>query len=180
MKRILISLSICIGIFGISWNSSVKACSCMEPAPVMEAVSQSDAVFLGTVKEIRDESFRRRVTVLVSESWKGVETNTVMLYTGFNDGDCGLPVTVGSRYLFYANVNENLLTSTICSRTTKDVHAEDDLQKLGEGNKNLVQLNPGSFTETTKHRRVWMTLLIAVISIVILIVVFRRKRKSQR
>lgn len=180
MKRIGILLSVFLLVWSMPLERKARACSCMELPSVSEAKEQSDAVFLGMVTDIADVNIQREVTIDVREAWKGVETKTIKIYTGFNDGDCGLPIETGESYLFYANDfsegnDDGFLTSTICTRTTAEANAMEDLKELGAGKKEFTQAEPSSSAES--HSR-WTipSILGSIVFLFILYWIISKKR----
>lgn len=153
MKRFGILLSIFLLVWSMPLERKAHACSCIELPSVSEAKEQSDAVFIGTITDITDVGIQREVTIDVREAWKGVETKTIKIYTGFNDGDCGLPIEIGESYLFYATDrsegnDDGFLTSNICTRTTAEANAMEDLKELGAGKKEFTQAEPSSSADS--------------------------------
>lgn len=158
MNKLRLFLSIFLLMGMVSTSKEVKACSCIEAPAVSEAVDQSDAVFLGTVTSIKKHASNREVTIDVKESWKGIESKTLTVYTGFNSADCGLTVDTGKNYLFYAtNSSEDagdvVLTSSICSRTATEFNASEDLKILGSGQKEFTDTKTHSHSEEEFNSR---------------------------
>lgn len=158
------------------------ACSCMELPPVSEAKEQADAVFSGEVTSIQDKGVRREVTIDIQEAWKGVERNPIKIFTGFNSGDCGLPIEIGESYLFYATdfgegEDNVFLTSTICSRTTKMAAAMQDIKELGAGKKKLIQSEPASSSDRQFYWSI-PSLLGTMVLLVIISWIVRKKRSK--
>lgn len=91
--------------------SLAQACSCSLPT-VDEAYASADAVFTGTVYDLRlvgeagnDPHGKRRaiVTFLVSASFKGDKARTVVLHTTFGGIGCdGFQFQKGKEFLVYA------------------------------------------------------------------------------
>ncbi|WP_432352372.1 hypothetical protein [Sporosarcina sp. A2] len=180
MRKLAIIFSLMIIIWSIPLEKKVRACSCVELPPVSVAKEEADAVFLGTIRDIVDEDTQRIVTINVREAWKGVETETIKVYTGFNSGDCGLPIEIGGSYLFYANdfsegEEPGFLTSTICTRTTTEMNAANDLKELGEGKKEFIQSEPSS---SSNNYNVWLFPSIGGVIVVLFILswIIRKKR----
>jgi hypothetical protein len=130
----------------------VSACSCREKPPAKEALKHSDAVFAGTVESIteaqlalsgsRYTSSWYRVVFRVSESWKGTNSTTLIVYTSTQSTACGFPFRVGSTYLVYAHETHqskltapDLLTTSVCTRTAHRSQALDDIRTFGAGAK---------------------------------------------
>jgi len=97
---------------------------------VCTAAWQVEALFSGTVLDIRSFDSRKLVTFRVDILWRttGTASATLDLETG---GDCGVPFRVGGKYLVYAaraHVRDAAYLSTgICSNTRELARAADDL-----------------------------------------------------
>ena len=130
-------LAFCAFSFALSWSQPVRACMCsISSAESMFATA--DVVFIGKViknrsaKESRpvmvmkesdtlelvkdpkwEQSFDKvqRVTLEVTEAFKGVTGNTVELVTNVYNGggSCGVHFKVGESYLVYAHRRQPLL-----------------------------------------------------------------------
>ena len=116
------------------------ACSCMMPAPPLEAMANSDAVFAGKVVRIDTQEGAItssadpiKITFEVSRVWKGEQNSAIALATARDSASCGYPFMVGEEYLVYANSSETGLTTGLCSRTMPLSTAGEDLDALGEG-----------------------------------------------
>jgi hypothetical protein len=115
-------------------------CSCAGPVSPREQFERSDAVFRGVVVKVstRREEYgpgqwllRKRVIVRVTERWKGVEGDRVVVRTGMSDADCGYPFRRGREYLIYARATrDSVLATGICTRTRQIEHAGEDLREL--------------------------------------------------
>ncbi|MGG0644817.1 hypothetical protein ABE021_12855 [Sporosarcina gallistercoris] len=179
MKKIWLSLIIFILLWGLSFENEVIACSCMELPSVTLAKDEADAVFLGKVTTIEDVGIQREVTIEVHEAWKGIDTETIRIYTGYNSGDCGLPIAIGESYLFYAtdrSEGENrFLTSTICSRTVSEANATDDLKELGLGKKEFTQTETSS-PDVSQSRWTIPVISSAFVFVILIIWSFRKKQ----
>lgn len=93
-----------------------------------------DAVFTGKVLEV-DEKYNSttKVKLSVSETWKGVNTKEVVIYTAMDSAACGVYFEKDKDYLVYAHLEDGEYTTYLCSRTTELTHAQSDLKELGEG-----------------------------------------------
>lgn len=116
-------------------------CSCVGPQDVPSAVEGAQAVFTGKVLAVRDTTVgtshgswtQRVVTLRVDRTWKGVESETVVVMTGWGGGDCGFPFERGESYLVYADGPPGeLLRTGICGRTAPLSLSAADLRALGE------------------------------------------------
>ncbi|WP_420128699.1 hypothetical protein [Longimicrobium sp.] len=76
---------------------------------------------------------QRVVTLRVDRAWKGVESETVVLMTGWGGGDCGFPFEHGKSYLVYTDGRPGELPRAgICGRTAVLSRANADIRALGE------------------------------------------------
>ena len=95
--------------------------SCIQPAPVPEAVAQAEIAFVGTVTGVANEG--RWATVSVEEIWRGPDMPPVVEVHGGgpnpSDSLADRTFTVGTRYLFFPFVDQGVLTDNICSSTAE-------------------------------------------------------------
>ena len=133
---------------------SARACSCLPAPPPKEALAKADAVFSGTVESVERSSDkstndgkesvheRFKVTVRVTESWKGTNAATLVVYTELDGAMCGYDFAKGSSYLIYAHgggVSGKDLLVSLCSRTGPLSGAKEDLQAFGTGKKSAAR-----------------------------------------
>src|SRR5260221_7184410 len=135
-----------IGI--LCFNPQAATASCIEPGDPQTELRNSAAVFSGTVVYISsanglwmDSVTRalmslgfhpvdfyeklfpgRRIVFEVDRSWKGVDTTSVMIRTGYNTGNSSAyPFEIGNYYLVYASraygIPEKYLLTSLCHRT---------------------------------------------------------------
>ncbi|MYA20726.1 MAG: hypothetical protein F4Z25_10870 [Chloroflexi bacterium] len=126
------------------------ACSCVEPAPPLEALEGVAAVFSGTVRSFdthrfevdfgsdRSESYWS-VEIEVDTVWKGSVTATTYVYI-WHGAACGFDWFVeGENFIVYAfqrdfrGVDADTLFVSLCSRSAPIERAAEDLHALGEG-----------------------------------------------
>lgn len=157
--RCLIVLMVVLGWVGLT-ASTAQACSCFAPGPPCEAYGSASVVFTGTVVSVRRAeepkpgpvqpiNYIRLFKFSVDQAYLGVQGTEVEVATGSGGGDCGYNFTVGERYLVYANLHENRLGTSICSRTKAFAQANDDLAFLG----NLSSAAPGATIQGIVARR---------------------------
>ncbi len=152
-----LSRAILLAAFGIilAWSApiNVAACECMHAPEALDALADSNAVFRGTVTEVRDPQPSLRlqssfpfvvydippyaaltVTIAVSQTWRGPMYRKITLTTGRFYSGCGVPFQNGHEYLVYAYYNGigELITHR-CSRTAVIDHAYADLALFGPG-----------------------------------------------
>ena len=159
MKRSALALVVAVVLFTAS---EAAACSCARPKSAQESLLQYDVVFVGRVKSVRrtwplvltigksvvgqfsewlggsgydpTDADGVRVTVELSETFKGDASSKVTIRTGFGGGDCGYDFSVDDTYLVYASRSERgVLTANICSRTGLTQDRAEDLRTLRAG-----------------------------------------------
>ena len=143
VKAIILVVSIIVGLFP---TDRAFACSCVVPGTPEEEFKKFDAVFMGTVTSISEsnepnpidkysyypkETYPKvKIGIKVGQSWKGVTTDFIYVFTGYGGGDCGYPVTGFETYLFYASGPIDDLHISICSRTAWYNEAQEDRSYL--------------------------------------------------
>ena len=116
---------------------TVYACSCADPS-VRQKFRRADAVFLGEIVGKADAepnayAYVHLVQFKVEKSWKGAARSGLKILFEFDmPGMCGdLPLTVGEKYLIYADrLKEGLVARIDCgpNRVASDV--PDEIRKL--------------------------------------------------
>ena len=141
LRSLGLAATIAASLFASSLVSSAHACSCAYTPTVAEALQFQEAIFAGRVTEVTIGDFgfgeERRVVFAVQEVWKGAGSTTVTVYTGPNDGLCGIDFQVDVEYLVYADEYSQRLSTHSCSRTS-----------LKENNPDLEELGPPLITPT--------------------------------
>lgn len=116
--------------------SDAPACSCTNLPDFTRAYQQSQAIFMGEVLEIASAApeypYDVRVTFQVEADWKGDVGATVAVLTPDNEGTCGFPFVVGTRYLVYAlgAPYSGELSTGLCWRTHETWPEDPDLALL--------------------------------------------------
>ena len=124
------------------------ACSCSLPTIgktekqlIKLERKKSQAVFVGEVTEIiipktstGEESWTAEVRFKVLQTWKGITTETVSVFTANICCICGYKFDAGERYLVYAYSSDKDLATSICKRTKPLSGANEDLKVLGKSN----------------------------------------------
>src|SRR6185436_12957521 len=95
-----------------------------------ESFGTASAVFAGTVIAVREKPAPKKIDrndldwlprfaykFSVQQAYSGVAGTEVEVYTGSGGGDCGYQFKVGQRYLVYAHLYKERLTTGICTRT---------------------------------------------------------------
>src|SRR6185295_12203766 len=123
-KFCLLSASLLILIW---LNSYAFACSCIGPGKPCQAYGAASAVFVGTVIAVRTAERAtpvnrdnidwtpRTFKFSVEQSFLGAGGREAEVATGMGGGDCGYEFKVGERYLVYAYLWKDRLTTGICS-----------------------------------------------------------------
>ena len=108
--------------------------------PPLEELTRSEAVFAGKVVSVRE--FRApfasayqttdptTVEFEVSTVWKGLSYETMFLTTARRSKGNGFPFIEASEYIGYSFDGTSV---SLCSRTRSLIHAQQDLDVLGEG-----------------------------------------------
>ncbi len=136
-------------LFVMLCAESVAACSCGGGGAPCEAYGKASAVFVGTVTSIKQrktesvEVERKRAdtgeylspliyTFVVHKSFSGVDGSEVEVGSGRGGGDCGYEFVQGAQYVVYAygDPRNNLLSTSICTRTRLVAEADEDLAFL--------------------------------------------------
>jgi hypothetical protein len=110
---------------------SIVACICEKPPPPCYAYSQYEAVFVGTVKEVKfDEAgFRRKIQVTVDRNYKGLTSDEVFTETGGFSCDFE-GFKVNKKFLIYGGLAENDKTFFGTSACSSSKTFRDDLIDL--------------------------------------------------
>lgn len=121
-------------VAGLSLSDAALACSCVVAPDARVARDGSDAVFSGKVTGIARTGRMLKVKIQVDRAWKGapaIQCGEVTLETHSNSATCGFEFEQGKSYLVYA-VEEDGLTTNLCTRTRSIDQADEDLGALGE------------------------------------------------
>lgn len=169
MKKIILLLLIFVSLLVLN-ISLVNACSCIQPAPPLESLEQSSAVFAGKVVDItvpRRINIRSddpiKVTFEVSQIWKGPDYKTIILTTARDGVSCGYSFKENEEYIVYTYGEEDELSTSICSRTKLLSNAQEDLQDLGAGD--LPTISDSNYLD--KNSNFMLVTSIAIILIII-------------
>lgn len=115
--RLLASLALAFAPIG-----NVFACSCITRITTAEHYAAAKHIFIGRVISLHEIKSRPsmpgggglRVGVQMEEMLKGIRPFSLALSTGHGAGDCGVPMFVGSSYIFFVDANDEI---DICSGT---------------------------------------------------------------
>lgn len=159
--KLFLFIVVFILLLTLFFNGQTATASCVEPGTPEEEFQRSDAVFTGSVVYISSANALwmdgvtralmamgfhpsdfyetifpgRRVVFQVDRSWKGVNTSSVMIRTGYNNWDSSAyPFEIGSYYLVYAShaygdPDKYLLTS-LCHSTIESPNNSEDIAYL--------------------------------------------------
>lgn len=142
-------------------NGQTANASCAKPGTPEEELQRSDAVFTGSVVYIssanalwmdgvakalitmgfnsldfHEEIFvGRKIVFEVDRSWKGVNTSSVTIRTGYNSwNSSSYPFEIGSYYLVYAShaygEPDKYLLASLCNRTQGSPNNSEDIAYL--------------------------------------------------
>lgn len=110
----------------------VSACSCKSSseADKINAVKNASIIFSGKVISIvPTENYQNSVKFHVLKSWKGLETNEIIVTTASESSACGVNFTVGETRMIYSFSNPPSTSS--CSMMLVDGKLVSEM--LGEG-----------------------------------------------
>lgn len=129
--------------------SDVYPCTCIGDATLKQAFKYTDVVFSGKVISIEEEVWydvynikhvERKVTFLVDGYFQGnLHKDTIQIYTGLDDGDCGFLFLLNMKYIVYADFEKRLNTdqkkkylyTDICHRTCEFNNKEfEEINKI--------------------------------------------------
>jgi hypothetical protein len=119
-----------------------SACTCAGFPGSQHALEQSNAVFSGEVMDVEGGHTTRmfgwnvsslKVTLRVSEAWKGPQKETLEVSTPRDGATCGYAFKEGQEYLVYASGKEETFEVDLCSGTKPLSGADTDLRVLGDG-----------------------------------------------
>jgi hypothetical protein len=119
-----------------------SACTCAGFPGSQRALEQSNAVFSGEVMDVEGGHTTRmfgwnvsslKVTLRVSEAWKGPQQDTLEVSTPRDGATCGYAFKEGQEYLVYASGKEEPFEVDLCSGTKPLSDADADLRVLGDG-----------------------------------------------
>lgn len=134
------------------------ACSCAG-LTTQEAKDFSDAVFRGTVTEIKKPWMSKgtgdlaKITLQVEEVWKGSAVQEIVVSSALSEASCGVEFREGESYLVFAKSDGGRLTTTICNETKKVSIASQALKDLGPGQTDLMPNELGETGEQTEERK---------------------------
>jgi MYXO-CTERM domain-containing protein len=115
-------------------SRAARACSCLPPAPPLDAASRAAAVFEGRTFGARREQNELRFSFEVTRVWKGEVPASIDVVTPLSSAACGRSFEFGVPYVVYATPRDDgSLADNMCSRTRMVVDAVEDLDVLGAG-----------------------------------------------
>ncbi|HET6582334.1 MAG TPA: hypothetical protein VFG69_02780 [Nannocystaceae bacterium] len=113
---------------------AARACSCLPPAPPIEASARATAVFEGRTFAARRVQNEVIFSFEVTRVWKGEVSPEVVVYTATHSASCGRAYELGVPYIVYASARDDgALVDNLCSRSRTLVDAVEDLDVLGAG-----------------------------------------------
>ncbi len=115
---------------GIIFINDTKACSCglFGSAISVRDYNSIPYIFSGTVKDIiidQQQKFdkQKRVLVTVDEVFKGAfNSDSVYVYTAISDASCGLPMQPNQQWVIWAYLDDNDITTHLCTRSTQKMY----------------------------------------------------------
>lgn len=139
MKKILLLLLFVFSSLFINvWNT--YACSCMLPKHPLEAIDETDKVFIGEVKEVKEISKifdfwdvkYNEISFDIIYNVKESPEESVKIITAKDSAACWVDFELNKKYIVYAYLDSdnNEYSVSLCSRTANIDYAIEDLQSL--------------------------------------------------
>lgn len=94
-------------------------CKCGEKYSVKKEFKTSGLVFRGTpvAKTDSNEHYSLQFKFSTSHTFKGIIRDTVLVYTGYEDENCGVDFQLNREYLVYCRKADGVWYASSCSRT---------------------------------------------------------------
>ncbi len=132
------------------------ACSCLD-RPLPELVASATTVFLGTVTSTEASD----VTFDVSRVFKGDSPGRNPISNG--EATCAIPFTEGRRYVVFASLQNNALSTGLCSGTTNDLSI---VSRLSAGSSPTPRAAPPKVVTVVTSRAVPIAAAAAMLGLV--------------
>ncbi|WP_422122507.1 hypothetical protein DHX103_11945 [Planococcus sp. X10-3] len=169
MKKVLI-LVFLTSLFLIPGKSF--ALSCVEPPPPDVAYDEYDAVLIGKVGNIDSNSTRKKLTIEVEKSFKGVNETTITVTEDVTWGESQENAT----YLFFLDKEGEKWIHPLCSPTTHNTDLADEYF----ADKEELTLQDVEAVDGASDNTVIMVLVaIPVVAIIAGVLITLIKRKSR-
>lgn len=120
--------------------SQALALTCIEEPSAISALRRSTVVFEGVAEEVGYEENssaylrgdRKRVRFRVLRAWKGVESESIVVYCGIRQmGGSALRVAAGEQWLIFASLHRGDLSASACMRSAPSWRAHEQFRDLG-------------------------------------------------
>ncbi len=178
------SIAVTLFIFSTVSIPNAYACSCALPTNPRIQMMKSDAVFAGKVTSIQkaltensmlDKMMYDYATFTVTQSWKNISSNEVVVMTPESGASCGFGFSQDEEYIVYANkdTTTGALTTHLCSRTNLLSQAGEDLARLGDGTLPTPANSPSK--QLSKNARILILVIGGVLGTGIFIAIQKKK-----
>ena len=131
--KFLVFLMILFALPGLAKRA--LACSCAFYRTPLEMLALSDAVFTGTLTDIKEVDQGSGIVLLgtftLVDCWKGTLPTQILVTTPLSSAACGVAFFPGTDYLVYATGEINSLWTGQCMRTGQLSGAQEDISELG-------------------------------------------------
>jgi hypothetical protein len=174
MLRALIAIM--AGLAGVGLPNTGHACSCASAAgPTAAQCEASERAFLATVSDVdwplaHEIALRREpvaLTLDVQQVWSGEVPTKVRAWTGFGNGDCGLPLDPGSRVLICDDADGEAPASLrLCGPPATDEYADALARELdrAQGPGGPPERRPALMAALNGERWVWLANLLPLLA----------------
>lgn len=128
MEKNILHLLLLITSIILTYHT-INSCSCLQ-GTIEEEVENTPVIFIGRVINIQKRQDFIGVTFRVGYVFKGPRNRIIRVRTALNSAMCGYNFIRGRTYLVYANVNDRVVSVSLCSRTKLFSAARDDIKYL--------------------------------------------------
>ena len=126
MPKAIVWGSVIAAALALTSPTRVTACSCAA-VPLETEIEYAGAIFTATVLDTARTHLSPgpywQMTVQVSQYWKGVIVDPMVIYTAENEAVCGRLMLPGEEYLFFVYGNPGSYATSLCSNWTMPVSA---------------------------------------------------------
>jgi antitoxin component YwqK of YwqJK toxin-antitoxin module len=133
----MIRLLFFISILVIPTGTTACTCNNFWGPVTIKDYNQNEFIMLGRAKKVtidKNETVdkQRQIDFEIDELFKGdIVEKTIKIYTSFSDASCGLFVKENEEWIIWAYVRNNVVTTNLCTRSSKKELLNDtDLKSL--------------------------------------------------
>lgn len=128
----MLALAGLVGLASAMAPAAASACSCIGREP-SALVSDAAIIFEGMVREITPRDGQLEIRFEVTQSWRQVETEEIVIYTAALESACGVPFQLERGYIVLARRQDGRVVTGLCDGTEAAEHASELRRELGSG-----------------------------------------------